>query len=237
MMNCQSVPLIEFFQGQLDEEETGRVLAHLDECEDCRERLQVLAILQSRQEASFVEPEAPRTRWRFWPLAAALLLAAGLSILWMVVQPRPGPEKDRLANLATSKAFPYFPLQTRSGKADRTPSPARRQAFTSYATGDFDSATRLFSGLKKDPEILFYLGVTQYMRGEFPAALELLKRASEGSEQWRMPADWYRANAYLKLGRAREAKQMLQAVSGTTNEFQPAARELLDRLNRSATRR
>ena len=69
-MNCQQTPLLEFLREDLEAEETERVLHHLEDCPECRERLQVIVGLDT----IYAQKKTPGKTSRIWLLAAASLL-------------------------------------------------------------------------------------------------------------------------------------------------------------------
>lgn len=220
-MNCAEAPLIELLESELGEAETEELLAHLDSCEECRQRLQVMAALCASR------PEKARVfaRPRFWLLAASLLLAIFLPVLYFS---RPSPSVE---SLAIGGSYPYFPLQTREGTA-AAEGEGRRQAYASYARGEYENAERLLNALPPEAETTFYIGVSQYLQGKYPAALASLQK-SAADPRWKNPSLWYKGSALLRLKRTEEAKRVLDEVAKTGGEFSREATQLLERVRKA----
>ncbi len=220
-MNCAEAPLIELLESELGEAETERLLAHLDSCEECRQRLHVMAALSASR------PEKARvfTRPRLWLLAASLFLAISLPILYFN---GPSPSVD---NLATGGSYPHFALQTRQGTtaaADEN----RRQAYEAYARGQYDVAEHLLHALPPAAETDFYIGVSQYLQGKYTQALASLQKSSM-DPRWKNPSLWYQASALLRLKKTGEATRILSELTRTEGEFSREASELLERIRRT----
>lgn len=227
-MNCEQTPLLEFMRAELGAQETEKVLDHLENCSQCRERLRVIVGLET-----LYAPE--RAAWKgakFWLLAAGFLVAVLLSLFYRDLAGWP-PLGSGLPELATTEKYPYFPLQTRSQGEERAGSTAeiRKQAFSAYNGGDFVTAERLLGQAGPEPELLFYRGVSQYLLEQNRAALENLEEAARQDARWGRPADWYRAHIFLRLGRRAEAAESLGQLSREAGEYQEEARRLLHRLN------
>ncbi len=229
-MKCEERPLLEFLDGRLNLEANPGLVDHLHCCPTCRERTRILvALLVLRGELSS-SPRAATRRIRsagVWFLAAsltALLLLGGL--IWQSIQgPLPGPRR-----WATQQAYPYFPLETR----DRNAGPQRRAAFLAYQRGDYSQAARLFRLLPADPEILFYRGVSLYLAGSVPESLLTLREPDLLDSPWRIPALWYQAHAWLRMGRADRARRLLSRAEFDSGPYAPQARILRNRLERSS---
>jgi tetratricopeptide (TPR) repeat protein len=225
-MNCNEAPLLEYLDGELDEAGTEAVLTHLETCQTCRERLQVMAALRAGYEA---EPER-RGYPRVWLMAAGILAALLGPLLYFQLR---SPTPIDLAELATSTPYSHFPLVTRSGD-DAQHTETRRRAFAAYDRGDYRAAELEFSQLPGDAETLFYSGVTTYFLGKHAEAVAAFSKAVELDRRWKAPALWYRAAAHLRTGERDAARRDLQELLNSENEFQNRARQLLERLGQPA---
>jgi len=220
-MNCAEAPLIELLESDLGEAETEELLAHLDSCEECRERLHVMAALSAAR-----RPKARvLTRPRLWLLAASLFLAISLPILYFN---RPSPSVD---HLATGGSYPHFALQTRQG-GTAADNEKRTQAYEAYARSEYEVAERLLRALPPAPETDFYIGVSEYLQGKYTQALVSLQKSSI-DPRWKNPSLWYQASALLRLKKTGEATRILSELTKTDGEFSRQARELLEQIRRT----
>lgn len=225
-MNCDEVPLIELLRAESGSSETEEALAHIEGCPTCQERLQTMAAVQALYRE---QPQSQRNRFRFWLLAAGLLIALLVPIVYPIWHSS-SPEIGDLASLATREKYPYFPLQTRS-PSQRSEVEARQKAFAAYGAARFSQASEWFAKLTPSADILFYNGVTHYLLEEYPEALSNLTRAVELDIRWEGAALWYEANIYLKTehkGRAQE--RLKELVDKAHNEYQQKTIKLLKEL-------
>jgi tetratricopeptide (TPR) repeat protein len=223
MSECKNVPLIEFVRAELDGPQTEAVLAHLDACPACRERVQVMAALAATAPAK----RERRFDRRLWLLAAGILVALLIPVFYSQMK-----SHAPLEELATNEAYPApFALLTRDGP---TPSPLeeqRRKADQAYSRRDYQAAQTLFAQLPPSAETLFYLGVSQYFLDHNQQAAVNLGRAAELDSHWQGPALWYQASAYLKLNRAQEARESLKKLTNRQDEYAEKAHALLAQLD------
>ena len=223
MSDCENVPLIEFVRAELDGPQTEMVLAHLDVCPTCRERLQVMAALVATAPAKRVR----HFDRRYWLLAAGILVAFLIPFLYLQMRGRVALEE-----LATNDVYPApFALVTRNGATPSSLEDQRRKADQAYSRGDYKAAHDLFAPLPPDAETLFYLGVSEYFLGRYQQAAASLERAADLDPHWRGPALWYQASAYLRLNRAQEARESLMKLTDRQDEYAEKARALLAKLD------
>ena len=221
-MNCQQAPLLEFLRADTEVIRTEEVLRHLEECGNCRERLQVVVALEALYSDQLVRRRLPGG----WLIAATLLLVSLIPLVyhnWLGVPAGPAS----LASLATQEKYPCFPLLTRSSTLIPH---SRNRAFEAYNAGDFKQAEDWFAKLIADGESLFYQGVTQYFLGRHSDALNNLEKAVQMDARWKVPALWYEANILLKTGRKDEAEKALTHLARSQNEYREKARKLLSQL-------
>jgi hypothetical protein len=227
-MKCDRVQLPELLRGDLSEEDSGPVLAHLEECPSCRERARLMALLQGSP--SLLAGKAPGRRRFHLALAAAFFLAVvGVGIHVRVQRLAPAYEAHRLA---TTVPYPLVALTTRSTGPEED---GREQAFSRYALRDFAGAAEGFSSLElaaADPDVQFFWGVASYLSDDLPSARRSLERAAELSERWVEPSLWYLANLELKSGDLEAARNRLESLRAAPGQFRTAADRLLEELTR-----
>lgn len=223
-MICEDLKLAEFMRGELEPTETQGVLSHLEGCQICRERIRVMAVLETRfqQESQFKKPR-PRTY-----LAAAAVLIFSLVPLtyYFTGGPTPLGEGERLT---AAEPYPYFPLELRSEATDSNNDRLREMAFEAYVTGDYLKANGILEDLvfsEKDPELTFYLGVTHYLLGNNRQALTRLQEVVK-DPRWKAPSHWYMANLLLRDGERNSAIRLLEALRDGGGEFSVESAGLL----------
>ncbi len=220
-MECEQVPLIEFLTSDLDRSETEKVLAHLDACPDCRERLRVMGALQA------IYSRRSRNRRKYWLLAAGFLALVLTPFLYRIGVSSIWTGAGRLEQLATTEPYPYFPLQTRGAKA---PPDLRVKAFKLYTDGNYPAAERAFARLGEDPQVRLYRGITRYLLGMYPEAVVDLQDQTGLDRHGQAGAEWFLGNPSLRLRRLDEAKPILEALKRYLNPYRDRAGSLLIRL-------
>jgi len=225
MTNCDQVPLIEFLKAELDANETEEVLRHVENCDNCRERVQVMAAIAASYPEREVEKPHRKSSRNLWLIAAGIMAALLAPVLYMQMS------SAEIGRLATSEKYPAsFPLVTRGGVELSVGEQVRQDAFEAYRKGDFELSAALFRLLPPQADNLFYLGVSQYLSGDPDQALDSLKRAADLDRKWDQPACWYRASAYLKTGQKKEAQEALRKLLKGDGEYRKKAEELLGKL-------
>ena len=223
-MICEDLKLAEFLRGELEPNETQGVLRHLEGCQICRERIRVMAILETRfQEESHFNKPKPRTY-----LAAAAVLIFSLVPLAYYFAGGVSPLSEGEGVLA-AEPYPYFPLELRSEGTSSNNDKLRETAFEAYVTGDYLRANVILEDLvsgAKDPELTFYLGVTHYLLGNNRQALTRLQEVVK-DPRWKAPSHWYMANLLLRDGERASALRLLEALRDGGGEFSVESAALL----------
>jgi len=179
--------------------------------------------------ASYPAENAPKRRPGFgqklWLMAAGIIVALIAPLVYLQL-PETGIER-----LATNEKYPAaFPLVTRNEVEVSELEQVRRQAHEAYRRGDFRRSAELLKLLPADGDTLFYLGISQYLSGEYDQSLHNLAKAAEIDAKWKAPATWYRASAYLRTGRRDEAHAALRELAEGESEYKKKAEELLKQL-------
>jgi len=210
-MICEDLKLAEFLRGELEPNETQGVLRHLEGCQVCRERIRVMAILETRfQEESHFNKPKPRT----YLAAAAVLIFSLVPLAYYFAGGVSPPAEGE--NVLAAEPYPYFPLELRSEGTNSNNDKLRETAFEAYVTGDYLRANVILEDLvsgAKDPELTFYLGVTHYLLGNNP--------------RWKAPSHWYMANLLLRDGEKAPARRLLEALRDGGGEFSVESAALL----------
>lgn len=170
-------------------------------------------------------PAFAERRYLLW-LALALLLALGLgAILWYNARlPRTAPPAEAFATHFAPP--PNTWMVTTRGEADTAEA---AQAMRLYDSGDYAAAAEALVSLTAT-EALFYLGVSRLQLGEYEAAL-LPLRAYRDERPDEADAHWYYALNLFALGKATEARAVLEART-----WRGAAQARIDQLLRDLTR-
>ncbi len=270
-MNCSLVDerelLEQYVQRRLDDAERQAVELHVFDCDRCLHRLQTLEVLQrelSLQRNDILnEPSGGPTAWR-WQLAAVaavLVLAIGLGMMWRRPSPAPpvvaspstvastapsaardattiapAPAVDLVA-LARIEPPPYIPFRLR-GNSEST---AFDRAMRDYADGDYAAASR---GLRRalvdapdDVATNFFLGVSLMMIDDADgAAARLRKTVQLGDSPFEQLADLYLAKALIRRGDLAGARRELTKTAKLPGSHAKEATDLLQELQPLASR-
>ncbi|HLV00561.1 MAG TPA: tetratricopeptide repeat protein [Acidobacteriota bacterium] len=212
-MECREIDLVAYLKGDLSPGETRKILDHLDECPDCRERLEIMVALD------VASNDRPRIL-----SGNNLLIAAGLflALLATLLYPFYFQPLD-LASVATNESYLEFPLEVRDGSS----APSVKAALTLYQAGRYEEAASQFSQLSAlSPHLALYARVSHYLSGHYSEAIQHLEQASSESMH-RDPARWYLANTYLRLDNPEVAEKILFTLIEDGSRFQEEARRLL----------
>ena len=258
-MHLKAEELLGLLHGETPAEQLTEQLNHLDACAECAGAFEVMVALRAHREdaqqslelAKELESAGPipfpapaaTLAWsgRFLALAAMVALAA---LTGLMVWSTPIRSLDGLlAGLAVDEfvqAPLIVPAQIRPASGDETP---LQRAVGLLENDDFAAALAV---LEAQPQALeneltrLYLGIVQYFAGHHEAGLETLARLTTSADtSISRPAQWYEANALLRLGRAQEALGVLDELSTSSTkqielylnearETASAVRELLD---------
>lgn len=249
-MPCNHDDLIRFVRSELQVEELERVLQHLHRCSDCSGLMDTLVRLRANRrqiaETLYDQASAGSADWKNWlraPIrltlaipapqrlagAVMVLLALVSAPIYFWVQPRPA----NLANLAVQEPYPYQPMVFRSDP--NPPAETFHSAIRHYEQNDLGQARSLLESYVRrnpsDADAHFYLGVVNYLMGDFREALRSLQeglrvRTIQPEEKFH----WYLAQVYLKLQSADRAREELNRVLTFRGEFNRRAESLLDQI-------
>ena len=241
--------LVRVAGDELGDAERREALAHLEECEDCGDRLATILLLrQGRRRRGFVDG-----RVGLLAAAAGLVLILGAWVVY--VAGSPGPETpamtaeqqalaQRWGAYATRENVPdlLYDFTLRIQFPDIVPvSPDRRYQRTRQAVVDirderYDVAIEELMELSLQyPEfdtIAGWLGVALHLSGETdPLVGELLERATEtGDGLLRDAGLWYGAQQLLLTGRPQPAVEKLEVLARVNDHIGRLARAQLEEL-------
>jgi len=230
----------------MPEEEREAFEDHYFDCAAC------LAAVQTLQEAGHqlaapparaVAAAAPLARFPSWVMAAVLaVVAVGAAVTLLQergpVEPTPAassaaPAPDgRLVALARAEPYPYVPFAGRGAGA----TPAFDQAMGRYLDRDYAGAAAALRALVERAgaglEARFYLGVSELLSGQAPAAeKDLAVAAAAADDAVAGPARLYLARAHLARGDAAGAREVLRRLAASASGQAAAARALLAELD------
>jgi len=144
--------LPDLLHGQLDLKSRAEVSAHVDDCVDCRDELELLRSVQKtlmaqaprvdityvlgalpKPPAKVVPIRSARRQWADWRVAAAItILAAGGSSLALLKRGPTGP--------SLSDTVAVAPMSGRSGASQNAPAPGAAQTLAVASGDDADAA-------------------------------------------------------------------------------------------------
>ncbi len=226
-MNCKNVLLYEYLSGTLTPEEAGKTGDHLDECDECREKFRIMLALDNPR---MIDRESRfqrilKTSMRARMAVAGFVLAILVPVLYSYFLLTGVPGKT--ANLASAEPYPAVLLDTRNS----SPEAGISTGLLLYREGKFREALAELKKYEKNSDAMFFAGISMYMLNDPAKALEQLNRVKNISGKWSLPADWYRAQCLLKLGKTDEALAILKTISESKNHYQQDALELLRKIN------
>ena len=173
----------------------------------------------------------PLSTWRYWAVAASVLLILGIG--YYTYQ----QTAARRADLAYADTLPDE--LTKGFPTDNVAPDIRTrfvEALMSYKAGKYDQVIARLKTLPADKETVYYknyfLGLS-YLANKQPAdAIPLLTQAlGTPSVPLRQKADWCLALAYVKNGQHEKARPMLQRIStDASNPFKLLAQRVLTKI-------
>ncbi|GAB4243600.1 MAG: hypothetical protein Kow00109_19430 [Acidobacteriota bacterium] len=235
MPECDQVPILELLRGELPVPRCEEVLEHLSGCPRCRERAKLMGLLELepprlelRPARSSEEKGSKGNLRRLLPLAAALLLAAGVLASWFLIPRSPGPG----AEVPPLEPYPWDPTLTRE-----TPEAAGaeqlRVAAELYRQQRYAEAAAVLQDLPSTPTSDFYLALCWLLSGRDAPAARLLEGLTAGESPWSEPARWYLAHVYFRQADRAAALRELEILSQRPGAYQEAAKDWLSRLRQA----
>ncbi|MEJ7738356.1 MAG: hypothetical protein WKF97_13085 [Chitinophagaceae bacterium] len=167
-------------------------------------------------------------RKRYSLVAAAvigLILTSGL--LFTVLNDKPDSER-----IFQAYHKPYIDLEQGTRGLPSDTLTERRQAFQAYNQKNYQESITLFESMlakKEDETILFYLG-NAYLSGDRARDAEnTFKKYLGRYKEYAAESTWYLSLSYLKQGKLKEARYVLEEVARDNNEYSKQAIQILDK--------
>jgi len=195
-------------------EQETRQLLQLHKQAAYKEELQEL---DARMQRAAHLKQFRRRWWGFGVVAASILLALGIWGLWSTYDPYEeafAPYPDRLTTRSQQGSYPL------------------NRAMEAYNTGDYRQAIEQFVAVNAtaDPETSLYLGISHLADQNYAEALSALQTLSDTSLYYQ-PAQWYMALTYGQMGKAAQARLILQAIRQQADHaYQQQAADLLAKI-------
>jgi tetratricopeptide (TPR) repeat protein len=167
-----------------------------------------------------------------WAVAASVVLAVGL-FLWI----GKGNTNEQLF-AEYYRPYPNFVAPVKMGEQDYSYSDTtKRKAFFAYDQGSYKDAIPLFKQClvdQNDSVVTYYLG-NAYLGANLPKEasetyLPLLQLEGKGFLFF-IQTQWYLSLCYLKMNRLQEARQILETIRSSKNEYSERADQLLMKLD------
>jgi FimV-like protein len=228
--------LEDYLSGELTEAQAATFEEHYFACPACLEAIRVRqsgphALVQSNRFAT------ARARYLLGLMAAALVAAAAIFIMWRVgfgVR-KDGSSATSLAELARATLPHYVP----SAADERDDEPRRQfvEAMRFYGEGDL---TRVVPGLEASwkgdpsrPETGYYLGAAFLVTNRVDRAIKTLAATvTLGESPFLDRSKLLLAKAYLRREEIDEARRVLHEVMESNGEVRSEAETLLDGIDR-----
>ena len=255
-MDCREVEeggLAEaYVAGRLDAAAREAFEEHYFECDACLARIEALGLLRRGLSEQPVGRVRNAPGW-WWPLgvAAAVVLAAAVWRVRQVPLPAPGqttsgtvsPTKGAASQLADLGRFDppsYRPATWRgsSTQAQRSFEAGMQRYLAHDYSGAIPSLAQAAVLSPAAAETHFFLGVSLLLAHDVDAGIASLERTSAlGDTPYLESALFYLAKGYLIRGDRQQAERHLKRMLALRGDLEPAGRDLLNRLNKSAESR
>jgi hypothetical protein len=185
---------------------------HFVACAECQREIRfanaVRTALSEPDATNESSPPLRRPHFRRW-LGAGFAVAAGIAAI-VIVQMRPSPAFRELGGLLEPPAYLGVPVRGTPGRADSV----FERAMNDYASRHYAAAAEglraaLAAGEDSVPTE-FFLGATLLMSDDAKGAAAAFDRViAKGDTPYLDEAQLYQAKALLRLGRGREARDVI----------------------------
>ncbi len=236
-----------YLTGRLDRSTQEEFEAHFFGCPKCRERLEVVRLLQEKlwERGEALRPQAPEPsraaiRCRAWAYsaAAAVIIVVAAALWWQFMRPTGPPaatEVTPAALMVLARIDPpsYIPTALRGAEDDAAE--RFRLGMQSYIAGRYGEAIPdLRAAAELDPRRAgsrFFLGICLLLTGKTDEGVEELKKTvSLGDSAYLEEAHFYLAKAYLGKGDVLGTKAELNWVLERGDRLKEDAARILAQL-------
>jgi len=166
----------------------------------------------------------------YYKIAAAAVLIISFGYLATTVFLKTTSNTELFASYFEPSKNVSYPI-TRSSKEQNQ----LTEAFMAYDSKNYDEASLLFENYfkeTKDTTILYYKANVLLASNKPNQAIELFKSVENSSSKLAPRTHWYKALAYLKTNRQKEAIQELEILIKNQDDFKKEeAKKLLKKLN------
>lgn len=214
--------IISFHDDTAAPAERKQTEAHIENCPLCCELFQAVETLEEAKpeenkvsEASLFVPGLFQ-RFKEWiaqkpflPIAATA--AAAVLLFFFLNREKP----DLYSPLAKISPAPYLPTELRG--EDVNAEEIFNKGMSLYLNKDFNAAVPLLERAviesPENPQFNFYYGVTLLLNQMYEKSIEKLTDASVLESAYGDEANWYAAQAYLKMNQPEQAIKLLQKLA------------------------
>jgi tetratricopeptide (TPR) repeat protein len=241
-MNERDMELIErYLKGELSVEEKQQAEHRIATDAGFRQRLEIFSeyrqmhdsklasFRQLLEEVQQEHREEQRPGRKYWLMAASVSVLCLLAAIFYFVQ---GPAAEPEALYAQYFEVPADNLSIRGDEDEQT---VLNEAMSYYNNQQFEQASQDFGQwLRQYGEsapVLFYAAMSHMALEEMPQAIEQLEKITQEptvAAEYRRPAQWYLALAYLHVGRQDRAKTLLEDLKNTSSSYAGKAARLLE---------
>ena len=251
-MDCREVEeggLAEaYVAGRLDAVAREAFEEHYFECDACFARIEALSLLRRGLSQQSVGRVRIAPAWR-WPLGVAATVVLAAAVWWVRQTPRLPPDQEppgsvsptqgasQLADLGRFDPPSYRPATWRgsSTQAQRSFEAGMQRYLAHDYSGAIPGLAQAAVLSPAAAETHFFLGVSLLLAHDVDAGIASLERASDlGDTPYLESALFYLAKGYLQKGDRQHAEQRLRRMLALRGDLEPAGRDLLDRLGKSA---
>lgn len=243
-MNEQDIELIErFLKGELSKFEKEQTEQRLSLDRDFRRRVEVFrelqqmhteevkdfrALLNEVQQDYQQELKTSRKR-TYWLVAASISVLGIVSVAFFYLIK---PAADTQELYAQYFAIPADNLSVRGEDASQA---LLNEAMQYYNAQEYHEASLRFEAwLQQYPDsapVLFYSGISHMAEDNMSQAIVQLQKISSDSidtGQYRSPASWYLALAYLKSNQQKAAGDILEKLAEGSTTYAAKAKNLIE---------
>lgn len=179
---------------------------------------------EKRQTATIVPIRRPSIK-KYLLGAAAIAAVAVLCTWWIVQDSNAGNER-----LFAAYYKPYANIEQATRSVPPAAPTERIEAFQAYDRGDYAGSIGLFKKVlekEADEAVLFYLGNAYLSSNKAPEAEAAFKDYLSKYREFVPEASWYLSMSYIKQGKLKKARPLLEELVKRKGSFSKEAAEIL----------